>query len=444
MLFGAWFKKNMTDFDGNKKLEFSPLTEIRAVQEELLRKHLNYLSEHSPYYRTLFKAKGIDPAKVTLDSLHTLPLTDKTALGRHNDEFLAVPRSAIVDMVLSSGTTGRPTTMMYTENDLRRLAYNEEISLESCGLTRDDVVLLTCTMDRCFIAGLAYFSGVRSLGAAAIRNGLSGFESHLEIIQRLRPTALVGVPTFLLKLGHFLNSRTIDPRTTGVSRLICIGEPIRDRALQFLRIGESLEAVWGAKIYSTYASSETITSFCECMAQQGGHLHPDLAVVEIVNEKGEALPSGELGEVVVTPMAIEGMPLLRFKTGDMSFLIDGPCACGRQSIRLGPIVGRKQQMIKFRGTTLYPNSIYAVLDSLPGISEYFVTATSDFDLSDVVKVTVALKDSSCTAEMITEKLQAYLRVRPEVVVASEESVKSQVYAGNARKLIRFVDKRKSL
>ncbi len=108
-----------------------------------------------------------------------------------------------MDIVLSSGTTGKPTAMMYTENDLRRLAYNEEISFASCGLTRDDVVLLTCTIDRCFIAGLAYFSGVRSLGAAAIRNGLSSAESHLEVIQRLKPTALVGVPTFLLKLGQY-------------------------------------------------------------------------------------------------------------------------------------------------------------------------------------------------------------------------------------------------
>jgi len=434
----------LMEFGRNKQFEFLTSAEIRNVQEALFVEHLHYLAQHSPYYHELFTSNRIDATKHTLDSIHTLPFTDKADLGLHNEEFLAVPRSAIVDMVLSSGTTGRPTTMMYTENDLRRLAYNEVASLASCGLTRDDVVLLTCTMDRCFIAGLAYFSGVRSLGAAAIRNGLSGFESHLEIIQRLKPTAMVGVPTFLLKLGHFLKARDIDPRAAGISKLICIGEPIRDRELQFLRVGESLEAVWGAKIYSTYASSETITSFCECTAQQGGHLHPDLAVVEIVNDKGELLPSGELGEVVVTPMAIEGMPLLRFKTGDISFLITEPCACGRRSPRLGPIVGRKKQMIKFRGTTLYPNSLFAVLDALPGISEYFVTATSDFDLSDVVTVTVALKDSSCSVEMISERLQAYLRVRPEVIVASEESVKSQVYAGNARKLIRFVDKRKSL
>jgi phenylacetate-CoA ligase len=435
---------NTMEFNKNRKLEFSRPDEIAKVQEELLRRHVDHVAASSPYYRTLFKEQRIDPAGITMGTLNRVPLTDKTALGQHNDDFLAVPRSAIVDMVLSSGTTGRPTTMMYTEKDLQRLAYNEEISFVSCGLTQDDVVLLTCTIDRCFIAGLAYFSGVRSLGAAAIRNGLSSFESHLEIIQRLKPTAIVGVPTFLLKLGQFIQLQDLDPRMTGVRRLICIGEPIRDRSLAFLKAGEDLEAVWGAKVYSTYASSETITSFCECTAQQGGHLHPDLAIVEIVNEQGEELPAGEIGEVVVTPLGIEGMPLLRFKTGDMSFLIDGPCVCGRYSPRLGPIVGRKKQMIKFRGTTLYPNSIYAVLDSMPGISEYYVTATSDYDLSDIVRVSVALKDGSCTAGAIMDKLQAHLRVRPEVVIDSEENVRKQVYSGNSRKLIRFIDKRKSL
>jgi phenylacetate-CoA ligase len=333
---------------------------------------------------------------------------------------------------------------MYTENDLRRLAYNEEISFASCGLNSDDVVLLTCTIDRCFIAGLAYFSGVRNLGAAAIRNGLSSVESHMEIIRRLKPTAIVGVPTFLLKLGQFLKTEGIDPTTTGVKKLVCIGEPIRDNNLLFLNVGEQLELIWGAKVYSTYASSETITSFCECTAQRGGHLHPDLAVVEIVSELGEVLPCGETGEVVVTPMGIEGMPLVRFKTGDVSFLIDEPCPCGRNSLRLGPILGRKNQMIKLKGTTLYPNSINTVLDTLPGVTEYYVTATSDYDLSDVVRIFVAVGNDTCSAEMIMDKLQAHLRVRPEVIITSDEQIRNKVYSGNPRKLTRFVDERKSL
>jgi len=433
----------MTAFEHNRNLEFSKPDEIRRVQEDLLKSHLQYLASSSPYYRRLFREQGIDVSRKKLDSLRDLPLTDKAAFSKLNNDFLAVPLSEIVEIVLSSGTTGKPTPIMFTENDMRRLVYNEIISYTSCGMTRDDVVLLTCTLDRCFIAGLAYYAGARSLGAAAIRNGLSSVESHLEIIQQLKPTVIVGVPTFMLKLGSFLQSQDVDPALAGVKKLICIGEPIRDQRLSFLRIGERLEKTWGAKIYSTYASSECITSFCECTDQKGGHLHPDLAVVEIVNDRGEVLPAGEVGEVVITPLAIEGMPLLRFKTGDISFLIEDQCACGRNSPRLGPILGRYKQMIKFRGTTLYPNSFYAVLDSLPEISDYYITASSDYDLSDVIKVYVSVRNNSCSAEMIMDKLQSHLRVRPEVIIASEENIRNHVYAGNSRKLVRFVDKRKN-
>jgi phenylacetate-CoA ligase len=176
---------------------------------------------------------------------------------------------------------------------------------------------------------------------------------------------------------------------------------------------------------------------------QGGHLHPDLAIVEIINDDGAVLPFGEVGEVVVTPLAIEGMPLLRFKTGDVSFLIERPCTCRRNSLRLGPILGRKKQMIKCRGTTLYPNAIHSVLDGIGEISEYYLEVTSDFDLSDRVRIYVSLNDDSYSAERIMDKLQAHLRIRPEVEIVSEQNIRREVYAENSRKLTRFKDRRKS-
>lgn len=433
----------MKVWDYRGRVEFESMERIREVQTGLLREHLEHLTTHSPYYRRVLGGRGVAPGRVTLETLSALPFTDKSELSRYPDEFLAVPMNRVVDIVLSSGTTGDSTAVMYTENDLRRLAYNEEISFAGCGVTADDTVLLTCTIDRCFIAGLAYYSGARGLGAAVIRNGLCSVESHLEIIRRLTPTVIVGVPTFLLKLGEFLRTQGLDPAAAGVTKLICIGEPIRDRALALLKIGERLEEVWGAPPYSTYASSETISSFCECTARQGGHLHPELAIVEIVAEDGTVLPPGEVGEVVTTPLAIEGMPLLRFKTGDISFLVDAPCACGRTSPRLGPILGRKAQMIKYRGTTLYPNAIYAVLDAIPEVGEYFVVAASDFDLADQVAVHVAVRDAACTAEMIGEKLQARLRVLPRVVIDDLEAVRQRVYTSHSRKPVRFIDERRN-
>jgi phenylacetate-CoA ligase len=433
----------MKVWDYRGRVEFAPAEERRAVQTTLLREHLAHLLAHSPYYRRVLGEPGVEPAQVTLEMLRELPFTDKAALGLYPDEFLAVPPREVVDIVLSSGTTGESTAVMYTENDLHRLRYNEEISFAGCGVTADDTVLLTCTIDRCFIAGLAYYSGARGLGAAVIRNGLCSVESHLEIIRRLKPTVLIGVPTFLLKLGEYLQTQGLDPVASGVKRLICIGEPLRDRNLRLLAIGERLEAVWGAPPYSTYASSETISSFCECTARQGGHLHPELAIVEIVAEDGTVLPPGEVGEVVTTPLAIEAMPLLRFRTGDVSFLIDEPCACGRTSPRLGPILGRKAQMMKVRGTTLYPNAIYAVLDAIPEIAEYYVVAASDFTLADQVTVHVAVRDAACTAAAIGEKLQARLRVLPKVVVDDPETVRQRIYTPHSRKPIRFIDERRN-
>lgn len=417
--------------------EFPSPADIRAMQERLLGGHLRYIAAHSPYYRGRLPAIGDGP--FSLDRMGELPLTDKSAFAHHNDELLCVPMSKVEDIVLSSGTTGTPTRVMYTRADLERLAYNEHLSFASTGMGPEDIVLLTCTMDRCFIAGLAYYLGIRSIGAAAIRNGLSSLESHAGIIEQLRPTAIVGVPSFLAKLGQFMAGRDI----SHVRRLICIGEPVRGRDLEPSALGQRLREVWpDASVHSTYASSETITSFCECSEGRGGHLHPELAVVEIVDDAGIPVVNGELGEIVLTPLGIEGMPLVRFRTGDMSFVATEPCACGRNSVRLGPIMGRKMQMMKFKGTTVYPNAIFALLDGTAGVREYCIEVTSgDYELSDVVKVIVSVgPEFTGSAEDIRGVLQAGLRVTPTVEIATQERLHALVHAG--RKPMRFIDLRR--
>ena len=132
---------------------------------------------------------------------------------------------------------------------------------------------------------------------------------------------------------------------------------------------------------------------------------------------------------------------MRFKTGDVSFLLDEPCPCGRLSPRLGPILGRKKQMMKLRGTTVYPQAIYSLLEEIEMISEYYVVVTSESNLSDSVTVYAAVKNETCTAVMIQNKLQSRLRVKPEVVLAGEEHVRRQVYTQKSRKPVRFIDKR---
>lgn len=429
------------NFEAYENLEFEAKDVILGAQELLLREHLERCARYSPFYRERFESLRLDPAEFTLETLAEIPLTDKADLESCNDRFLAVPEEAVVDIVFSSGTTGRPTRIAYTERDLERLAYNERQSFAATGMKRGDTVLLTCTMDRCFVAGLAYYLGARSLGAATIRNGHGTLDGHAEIIRRVGPSVIIGVPSFLAKLADYLRTLGISPESTPVNKLICIGEPVRDRNMMPLPVGAALREKWDAAVYSTYASSEIVTTFCECVEENGGHLHPELAVVEIVDDTGCRLPVGEVGEVVVTPLGVEGMPLVRFRTGDLSFLIDAPCDCGRNTVRLGPILARRKQMLKLKGTTFYPQAIASALESLAAVEEHYVDVTRLDELSDHVVVHVAVSDPACTTAVIGERLQSRLRVTPEVVVEDLAGVRRRVFSPEYRKPMRFYDRR---
>ena len=353
--------------DASYRLAFRDAAAIRETQERLLAAHLRHCAQ-SPFYRRLLP-QDIAPAagRFPLEALRDLPFTTKADIEARNDDFLAVPRIRVRDIVQSSGTTGRPTRMMYTARDLARLARNEAVCFRGCGMGPGDRVLLTCTLDRCFVAGYAYHLGAQAVGACTIRSGLNLAEGHAAVIALQSPTFVVGVPGFLRKLGRHLHDLGRPPQ--GIRGLICIGEPLRDAELRPTALSQDLERLWGAPAYSTYSSSEIVTSFCECTARCGGHAAPDLGIVEIVDAEWNVLPPGQTGEVVVTPLGVEGMPLLRFRTGDVGYLATAPCACGRQTPRLSPILGRRAQMLKIRGTTFYPATAFEVLNDVTEIGE---------------------------------------------------------------------------
>ncbi len=424
------FTHNITD-------ESVPLAERKTIQLELLRQHLEYCRDNSPYYRELLQGKLFSDFK--LEALATLPLTDKSDFSNHNDDFIAVTENEIADIVFSSGTTGKPCKIVYSEDDLNRLAYNEAQAFYRFGVKATDRVLLTCTMDRCFVAGLAYFLGIRKLGATAIRNGLNSFASHARIINELRPTVIVGVPSFLRKLGLFMQQS--GNSLASVTRLVCIGEPTRQADLTLSPVALELEAIWQAQLFSTYASSETITTFAECETGTGAHFNYDLAIVEIVDEYGKLLAPGQVGEVVVTPLQITGTPLIRFKTGDISFIIDEPCKCDRQGIRLGPILGRNSQMLKVNGTTIFPQVIFSELAVIAEVDEYYIEVKGEH-LADQVEIFVALNSDKMTMNEISERINAATRISLKITEINRESAMKKVFAANSRKPTRFFDLRK--
>lgn len=423
-------------FINNVADEFIAPVEIEAVQLKLLRQHLEYCRDNSPYYRKLLQGKSFTDFR--LEDLTTLPLTSKHDFSNHNDDFIAVAETKIADIVFSSGTTGRPCKIVYSEADLNRLAYNEAQAFVRFGITSTDRVLLTCTMDRCFVAGLAYFLGIRKLGATAIRNGLNSFASHSRIINELNPTVIVGVPSFLRKLGLFMQEG--GNSMASVKRLVCIGEPTRQADLTLSPVAAELETIWQAELFSTYASSETISTFAECEVGNGAHFNYDLAIVEVVDEHGKLLPAGQVGEVVVTPLQISGTPLIRFKTGDISFIIDTPCECQRQGLRLGPILGRNSQMLKVNGTTIFPQVIFSELAVITEVDEYYIEVKGQH-LADQVEVFVALNNDKITMNEISERINAVTRVSLKITEISRDSAMKKIFAANSRKPTRFFDLR---
>ena len=434
-MIAKWYEMNYTK---HNNLSFSDSCEIRNVQNSMLQEHLQMLLRDSQFYKKLLKNINID--KISLDNIHTLPTTSKQDLENHNSYFLICPKNDIAEIVRSSGTSGSPTKIVYTAKDLARLKYNEHQALSNCEIRKSDTVLLTCTMDRCFIAGLAYFLGSQSIGAATIRNGANSLESHLDLIQHLKPNVIIGVPSFLLKLAKFAEKES-SPASLGVEKLVCIGEPLRlwDKGtLRTTQLCTQIESAWGAKAFSTYASTEMVTAFCECRKQAGGHLIPELAVVEILDEAGNSVPPGITGEITITPFHFEAMPILRYRTGDMAVLIDTPCECGRNSVRISGISGRKYQMIKYKGTTFYPPAVNAVLDGMPCVKEYQLRVESH-ELSDNVTLAVALTESAKLAD-INSALNAALRVKINITEENISDLNKKVFPPGTRKPIRFIMK----
>lgn len=431
--------------DAALELRSAPVAVIEARQLVLLRDHLNH-AFRVPFYRDLFDRVGLcfDGDKGLYELLATLPLTSREDLDTSPDKFGLTDFKPVHDIALTSGTTGNSIVVPYTESDLQRLAYNEAIAYHSAGVRETSTVLLTVTLDRCFIAGLAYYSGVTFLGATAIRSGPGQLAKQWELIERFCPDAIVGVPTFLHELGRWGLANGIDVGASSIDRIITIGEPARKADCHPTPVGRALMEMWSGSIHSSYGATELEAAFGECCAGRGGHVHPEMMITEIVGDDGEVLPDGERGEVVVTPLGVEGFPLVRFRTGDIARLYSDPCSCGWNTKRLGPIEGRLAQRLKYKGTTIYPEGIFHVIQGIEEVRGAYVEVRSESDGADDVLVVVGCDSVGLDTKAVQEKLQARLRVVPEVVIKPVKEVVAAMAGEGGRKPKKFFDYRKRL
>lgn len=425
-------------------IEFESVETINEFQNKRLQEALRYLEANSAFYQKMLRDNAIDIRQIkTTEDLIKLPFTEKKDLQLHNSEFLCVPPEKIVDYVTTSGTLGDPVTFGCTDSDLERLAYNEMKSFSCAGIRPGNIIQLMTTLDKRFMAGLAYFLGIRKLGASIIRVGNGMPELQWDTINRLKPDTIMCVPSFILRLIEYAENNGIDYRNSSIKRIIGIGEGLRDQDFNLNLLGKRIKEKWNVELFATYSSTEMGATFSECPFGCGGHVHPELIIVEIIGEDNLPVADGEVGEVVITTLGVEGMPLLRFRTGDISSKIVDQCACGRNSYRLTPLVGRKNNMIKLKGTTIYPPAINDVLDNTPYVVNYVVIVQNSYAGTDevVVKVGVASGQTFDVVKDLKDRFRSRIRVAPIVEVLSPEDVAKINNPANNRKPIKFIDRR---
>lgn len=422
------------------EIERYPAKDIESFQEGELRKMIHFLADHSPFYKKHFQTHNINVEAIrSLNDLPLIPPTTKDDVQQFNWDFLCVPRNKIIEYTSTSGTLGKPVTIALTEKDLQRLAYNESISFACADVTNEDVFQLMLTLDRQFMAGIAYHEGLRKLGAGIIRVGPGLPSMQWDSIQRLKPTGLVVVPSFLVKLIEYALENNIDLNKSSIRKAICIGESIRTSEFELNTLGKRIQEAWKIDLFGTYASTEMQTAFTECSHGRGGHLHPELLIVEILDEKNLPVKKGESGEVTITTLGVEGMPLLRYKTGDIAQAHDEPCSCGRTSLRLGPVIGRKQQMIKLKGTTLYPPAIFEILHQ-SSVADYVVEVFENELGLDDLKIYLPTGNGTATEPVLKNIFQSKLRITPQLVFQSKQEIEI-VQSSGGRKLQKFLDRR---
>ena len=438
-----------------KDIEFESIETIKAFLDEKLRKAVLYLKEHSPYYQRLFEKCHININNIRqIEDLVNIRFTDKKDLQIFNEDFLCVPKEKIIDYITTSGTLGEPVTFGCTEIDLQRLAYNEKKSFSCAGLHPGNILQLMTTIDKRFMAGLAYFLGIRELGASIIRVGNGIPELQWDTIMRIKPDSIMCVPSFIPHLIQYAEEHDIDYKNSSIKKIIGIGEGLRNQNFSLNLLGQQIKSKWDVQLFATYSSTEMGSTFSECEYGCGGHVHPELIIVEIIGEDNMPVADGDIGEVVITTLGVEGMPLLRFRTGDMCAKIVEPCRCGRNSYRLTPLVGRKNNMLKLKGTTLYPPAINDILDNTDYVQNYVMYVQDSEAGTDDVVVKVGLKadalarrkafveNSGAIVEDLKNRFRAHLRVSPKIEIHSVAEIQAINFPPKTRKPVKFIDLRK--
>lgn len=426
------------------ELETLSRAEIEALQLERLKKTVAQCM-NSPFYRKRFVDHHITPADIrSLDDLQKIPFTTKQDL-RDNYPFglAAVPMEQVVRLHSSSGTTGTPTVILHTQKDLDEWANAVARCLYMVGLRPGDIFQNSSGYGM-FTGGLGFQYGAERLGMLTVPAAAGNTKRQIKFITDFGTTALHAIPSYAGRLYEVMEEMGIDPkRDTKLHTLIIGAEPHSEE--QRRRIEDML----GVKAYNSFGMSEMCgpgVAF-ECKEQNGLHIWEDYYIVEIVDPQTlEPVPQGEVGELVLTTINREAMPLLRYRTRDLTRILPGECPCGRHHIRLDRMKGRSDDMMILKGVNIFPIQIETILMQFAELgNDYLITLTNE-EANDLMTVEVELKEfcddyprlQALTKE-ITRQLKDEILITPVVRLVPKGALPKQ-----EGKAVRVKDLRKTL
>lgn len=437
----------MVKFKIRPELDYSDEETLKKFYFAKLKKVIDYVYNNSKFYHNFFKKNKIDPHKIkSIKDFQKIPFTYKEDLRKNNFDFICVKKEKWVDVFATTGTTGERIYFPLTSSDLSRTAYAEYRCLKIAGVKEDDIVQFTYPMSTAMWgAGISYYLGYQLIGACVLRYGPGSAEEQVENIQRLSATVVHAQAGFLAKLGQIAWERKIMKKLK-VRLVLPAIENLLNEDLKRNDLGKEIEKIWKyARLCAVYGNTESASPLKECEYKMGYHITPEFCYYEVVHpETGEVLPYGEKGVLVITPLDIEGLPLLRYYLGDISFLISGKCKCRRTAPRLGPILGRVDEMMKIKGVIVYPQAIENILRSIKEIEDYYIEIERE-DYIDKLKVYLSLKEGEDEREIVEKTnnvLKAKLNITGEIFIKTNKEIQEKISSVSSAKIKRIFDLRK--
>lgn len=432
------------------KIDFCSPDEIREFQFKRLQKVINYVYARSIFYRDKFKKANLVPEDIkTLNDIRKIPITTKEDLRIRNWDFVCVPRESWADMFVTSGVTGKQIYFPLTKGDIEENAKQQAKFWQTLGVRKEDMVQLTLPMGSAmWCAGLLWWLGNFVNGTCVLRFGPGRTGAQIRNMRLLKPTILCGTSSFLIKLGFAASSclEEIKPRL-----LICTGENILSEDLKKNALGRRLSEAWGGiPIRSVYGSTEGARC-CECETGQGYHTLPEVGFIEIVDPVTyKVLKPGETGMLLFTRFSIEGLPLLRYAIGDITFMIDEKCGCGRNTPRIGPILGRVDDRMKINGVNVFPSAVEEIVLRIPQVSQYYLEVYMSDNFRDKLRVYISSDQVEYErvpgklSAIVEEKIRSMLGVRVEVIFQKLDEILRKVMPHGTIKPLKFFDLRKKM